>query len=107
MKIINVVGARPNFIKIAPIIEAMNRYPDRIKHLLVHTGQVYDTKMSKGFFDDLEIPKPDIDLEVGSGTHAEQTAKVMMAFGKVCVENLRRSVIEALGKIEKTGSLES
>jgi len=70
MKIINVVGARPNFMKMAPIIAAMNRYPDEIEHLLVHTGQHYDEQMSKAFFDDLGMPKPDIDLGVGSGSHA-------------------------------------
>ncbi len=84
MKIINVVGARPNFIKMAPVIDAMNRYPDHFDHLLVHTGQHYDNKMSKDFFEVLQMPKPDINLEVGSGTHAEQTAKIMVEFEKVC-----------------------
>lgn len=84
MKVINVVGARPKFMKMAPIIEAMNGYPDQIRHFLVHTGQHYDEMMSKAFFGDLGMPKPDIDLEVGSGSQAEQTAKVMMAFEKVC-----------------------
>ena len=56
MKVINIVGARPNFMKMAPIIEAMNRYPDTIEHRLVHTGQHYDEKMSKAFFDDLGMP---------------------------------------------------
>lgn len=83
MRIVNVVGARPNFMKMAPIIEAMNRHPE-INHLLVHTGQHYDEKMSKSFFDDLGMPKPDIDLGVGSGSHAEQTARVMVEFEKVC-----------------------
>ena len=78
MKIINVVGARPNFMKMAPIITAMNRYPDEIEHLLVHTGQHYDEKMSKAFFADLGMPRPDIDLEVGSGSHAQQTGQVMV-----------------------------
>ncbi len=72
-------------MKMAPIIEAMNTYPDAIEHLLVHTGQHYDEKMSKAFFDDLGIPKPDIDLGVGSGSHAEQTGKVMVEFEKVCL----------------------
>jgi UDP-N-acetylglucosamine 2-epimerase (non-hydrolysing) len=84
MKIINIVGARPNFMKMAPIIEAMNKYPDQFEHLLVHTGQHYDEKMSKDFFDVLGMPKPDIDLGVGSGSHAEQTAKIMIEFEKVC-----------------------
>ena len=80
MKILNIVGARPNFMKIAPIVEAMNRHPDRLQQKLVHTGQHYDERMSKAFFDDLGMPKPDINLEVGSGSHAEQTGRVMMAF---------------------------
>jgi len=65
MKIINVVGARPNFMKIAPIMEAYKAYPS-IKPLLVHTGQHYDQKMSDLFFRQLGIPEPDLNLEVGS-----------------------------------------
>ncbi|WP_092374810.1 non-hydrolyzing UDP-N-acetylglucosamine 2-epimerase [Desulfomicrobium apsheronum] len=82
MKIINVVGARPNFMKIAPLIEALNTRPD-VEHLLVHTGQHYDRRMSQAFFDDLGMPRPDMDLGVGSGSHAEQTASVMVEFEKV------------------------
>lgn len=85
MKAINVVGARPNFIKMAPIIEAMNGYPGQIEHILVHTGQHYDERMSDSFFVDLCMPKPDVDLEVGSGSHAEQTARIMVEFEKVCL----------------------
>ena len=85
MKIINIVGARPNFMKMAPIIEAMNKHPEKIQHLLVHTGQHYDEKMSQSFFVDLGMPKPDINLEVGSGSHAEQTARIMVEFEKVCL----------------------
>ncbi len=101
MKVINVVGARPNFMKMAPIIEAMNRYPDQIRHLLVHTGQHYDENMSKVFFSDLGMPRPDIDLEVGSGSHAEQTAKVMMAFEKVCEKHTPDLVI-VVGDVNST-----
>ena len=86
LKILNVVGARPNFMKMAPIIKAMNRYPDQIEHLLGHTGQHYDEQMSRTFFDDLGMPKPDIDLGVGSGSHAEQTGQVMVKFEQVCLE---------------------
>ena len=85
MKIINIVGARPNFMKIAPIIEALNQYPDHFDHLLVHTGQHYDEKMSSDFFEDLGMPKPDLDLGVGSGSHAEQTARIMVEFEQVCL----------------------
>lgn len=101
MKIINIVGARPNFMKMAPIIEAMNNYPEQIDHLLVHTGQHYDKKMSKAFFDDLGIPKPDIDLGVGSGSHAEQTAKIMVAFEQVCLKEEPDLVI-VVGDVNST-----
>ena len=101
MKIINIVGARPNFMKMAPIIEAMNKYPDRIEHLLVHTGQHYDERMSKAFFDDLGMPKPDIDLEVGSGSHAEQTARIMVAFEKVCLEH-KPDLVIVVGDVNST-----
>ncbi len=94
MKIISVVGARPNFMKIAPFIGEINRYnadardaKESIQHILVHTGQHYDTRMSSSFFDDLNIPHPDINLEVGSGTHAEQVANTMVAFEKVLHEH--------------------
>lgn len=101
MKIINIVGARPNFMKMAPIIEAMNKYPDQINHLLVHTGQHYDEKMSKSFFHDLGMPKPDINLEVGSGSHAEQTAKIMVEFEKVCLKETPDLVI-VVGDVNST-----
>ncbi len=101
MKIINVVGARPNFMKMAPIIEAMNKYPQKIQHLLVHTGQHYDQKMSKAFFDDLGMPKPDIDLEIGSGSQAEQTGKTMMAFEKVC-EAEKPDLVIVVGDVNST-----
>jgi UDP-N-acetylglucosamine 2-epimerase (non-hydrolysing) len=94
MKIILVAGARPNFMKIAPIIREIKSFNQTnhrnqinqtnqrnqrnlIDYLLVHTGQHYDYEMSKVFFEDLELPEPDIYLGVGSGTHAEQTGRVM------------------------------
>ena len=101
MKILNVVGARPNFMKMAPIIEAMNQFPDKIEHLLVHTGQHYDEKMSKAFFEDLGMPKPDIDLEVGSGSHAVQTGKIMVAFEQVCLKEEPDLVI-VVGDVNST-----
>jgi UDP-N-acetylglucosamine 2-epimerase (non-hydrolysing) len=101
MKIINIVGARPNFMKMAPIIEAMNKYPEQIKHLLIHTGQHYDEKMSKSFFVDLGMPKPNIDLEVGSGSHAEQTAKIMVAFEKVCMDE-KPDLVIVVGDVNST-----
>lgn len=87
MKIISVVGARPNFMKIAPFIRAINTYNKttnhKIEHMLVHTGQHYDDSMSQTFFNDLGIPEAEINLGVGSGTHAEQVGQTMIAFEKV------------------------
>ena len=86
LKIINVVGARPNFMKIAPVMDEMRRRAARLTPLLVHTGQHYDEAMSESFFADLGIPRPDINLEVGSASHAEQTARIMMAFEPVILD---------------------
>ncbi|HQU82463.1 MAG TPA: UDP-N-acetylglucosamine 2-epimerase (non-hydrolyzing) [Pyrinomonadaceae bacterium] len=80
LKILNIVGARPNFMKIAPIVREMRRRENEFLPLIVHTGQHYDEAMSDSFFRDLGIPKPDFHLEVGSHSHAVQTAKIMMAF---------------------------
>jgi UDP-N-acetylglucosamine 2-epimerase (non-hydrolysing) len=87
LRIVNVVGARPNFIKIAPIIDEMRRRSARIEPLLVHTGQHYDQSMSASFFDDLQIPHPDINLKVGSGSHSEQTGRIIIAFERVLLEH--------------------
>jgi len=86
MKILNVVGARPNFMKIVPIMDEMKKYPEKINAKLVHTGQHYDEKMSKLFFEELLMPMPDIYMGVGSGSHAEQTAKIMLGFEKILME---------------------
>ena len=86
LKVICVCGARPNFMKIAPLMAAFRR-SDKIEPLLVHTGQHYDERMSKLFFVDLEIPEPDINLEVGSGSHAAQTAEIMRRFEPVVMEH--------------------
>lgn len=101
MKVINVVGARPNFMKMAPIIEAVNRYPEAFDHILVHTGQHYDERMSQSFFVDLGMPKPDIDLEVGSGSHAEQTARIMVEFEKVCLRE-KPDLVIVVGDVNST-----
>ncbi|MEK6320288.1 MAG: UDP-N-acetylglucosamine 2-epimerase (non-hydrolyzing) [Acidobacteriota bacterium] len=87
LRIINVVGARPNFMKIAPVIHEMRRRSARIRPLLVHTGQHYDESMSDSFFEDLQIPRPDLNLEVGSGSHSEQTARIMIAFEQVLLKH--------------------
>jgi len=83
--ICTVVGARPNFVKMAPVIHEITRRG--LPQLLVHTGQHYDEKMSTVFFDELGMPRPDVYLGVGSGSHAEQTAKVMMAFETILLEH--------------------
>jgi UDP-N-acetylglucosamine 2-epimerase (non-hydrolysing) len=101
LKIITVVGARPNFIKLAPIIKAMNGYPDRIEHIIVHTGQHYAEELSKSFFDDLDIKEPSMYLGVGSGTHAEQTAYIMVEFEKVCLIEKPKLVI-VFGDVNST-----
>lgn len=85
-KVISVVGARPNFIKIAPIHKAFQKYRKDIKHLICHTGQHFDDKMSKVFFDDLQMPKPDYFLGIGGGSHAQQTARIMVEFEKIILD---------------------
>ena len=82
-KVINVVGARPNFMKVAPIVAAMQRREREFAPLVVHTGQHYDAAMSDAFFSDLDLPKPDIHLGVGSTSHAAQTAAIMQRFEPV------------------------
>jgi UDP-N-acetylglucosamine 2-epimerase (non-hydrolysing) len=83
LKVINVVGARPNFMKVAPVVEAMRRRPGEFAPLVLHTGQHYDARMSDDFFRDLGLPAPDVHLGVGSGSHARQTAAVMERFEPV------------------------
>lgn len=85
MKIMHVVGARPNFMKVAPVVDALRGFA-LIEQVLVHTGQHYDTNMSEIFFKQLGIPEPDINLEVGSGSHAQQTAQIMSLFEPIVLE---------------------
>ena len=101
MKIINVVGARPNFMKMAPIIESLNKHPASFSHSLVHTGQHYDERMSQAFFNDLGMPRPDIDLGVGSDTHARQTARIMTAFEDVCLAE-KPDLVIVVGDVNST-----
>lgn len=106
MKIFLVAGARPNFMKIAPIIRAINgrnhrNETNQINCKIVHTGQHYDYEMSEAFFKDLEIPKPDYFLDSGSGSHAEQTAKIMVAFEKVCFEE-KPDMVMVVGDVNST-----
>lgn len=99
-----VAGARPNFMKIAPLIREIKKLNVRnncIIPILVHTGQHYDKTMSEIFFDELKIPRPDINLGVGSGSHGEQTGKIMIAFEKVVIEQKPDLVIVA-GDVNST-----
>jgi UDP-N-acetylglucosamine 2-epimerase (non-hydrolysing) len=106
VKLLHVVGARPNFMKVAPLMAAVEchnsagREP-RFEQLLVHTGQHYDHAMSGSFFSDLAMPAPDINLGVGSGSHAEQTGKIMIAFEAVLVEHSPDLVI-VVGDVNST-----
>jgi UDP-N-acetylglucosamine 2-epimerase (non-hydrolysing) len=100
-KIISVVGARPNFMKIAPIHFAFSRYRDSVTHLICHTGQHYDEKMSAIFFEELGLPKPDFYLGIGSGSHAVQTAGIMIAFEKILLAEKPDLVIVA-GDVNST-----
>jgi UDP-N-acetylglucosamine 2-epimerase (non-hydrolysing) len=101
LKLALVVGARPNFMKIAPILSELNKYPEEFEPFLVHTGQHYDAKMSDVFFDDLGLPSPDVFLGVGSGSHAVQTAQTMIAFEKVLLEH-RPDWIVVVGDVNST-----
>ena len=100
MKIVSVVGARPNFMKVAPLCRALKAYP-QVEHVLVHTGQHYDVRMSEQFFKELDIPNPDINLGIGSGSHAEQVGKTMIAFEKVVREEKPDWVV-VLGDVNAT-----
>src|SRR3989304_3948234 len=103
LKILSVVGARPNFIKVAAICEAINEVnalaaAKVVDHVLVHTGQHYDSNMSDSFFSDLELPKPDLYLDVGSASHSVQTARVMERFENVVLTE-RPHVVLVVGDV--------
>jgi UDP-N-acetylglucosamine 2-epimerase (non-hydrolysing) len=100
MKIANIAGARPNFIKIAPILREMHKCSE-VSPILIHTGQHYDLKMAGQFFRDLKIPKPDVSLEVGSGSHAYQTAEVMKRLEPV-LEEIRPDLVLVVGDVNST-----
>jgi UDP-N-acetylglucosamine 2-epimerase (non-hydrolysing) len=100
-KIMLVAGARPNFMKVAPPLQELRKYPEAFRTRLIHTGQHYDAEMSDVFFRDLELPQPDRFLGIGSGSHAEQTARVMVAFERVCVEE-RPDLVVVVGDVNST-----
>lgn len=101
MKIILVAGARPNFIKIAPLYEELKKHKNYFHTLLIHTGQHYDFQMSEVFFKDLNIPKPDICLNVGSASHAVQTAHIMIEFEKIVMKE-NPDLIIVVGDVNST-----
>jgi len=108
VKVISVVGARPNFMKIAPFIRAIEAHnatgvAPTIEHVLVHTGQHYDAEMSQSFFDELEIPAPDINLGIGSGSHGEQIGNTLIAFEQVCLD-LTPDWVVVVGDINATAA---
>lgn len=100
MLILHVVGARPNFMKAAPVLRALHLKPE-VRQLLVHTGQHYDPAMSEVFFCQLEMPEPDCNLEVGSGSHAQQTAAVMLALEPLVVER-KPDLVLVYGDVNST-----
>lgn len=106
IKIVLIAGARPNFMKVAPIIQAIKKHNLRnksspIECQLIHTGQHYDYEMSRAFFEDLLIPEPSVYLKVGSGNHAQQTGKVMIRLEKVLLEN-RPDLVMVVGDVNST-----
>ena len=113
MKIMSIVGARPNFMKVAPIISAIREHNERvasnspdsaatmIQHVLVHTGQHYDRAMSDSFFTDLQMPDPDIHMGVGSGSHAAQTAEIMARFERTLLQE-KPDLMIVVGDVNST-----
>ncbi len=106
IKLMTIAGARPNFMKVASITDAVHRHSKaagspRIEHILVHTGQHYDQKLSKCFFDELGLPHPDINLEVGSASHAVQTAEIMRRFEPVLLDS-SPDVLIVVGDVNST-----
>ncbi len=107
MKLMSIAGARPNFMKLASIANAVEKYnnsglsEEKIEHIIVHTGQHYDDSMSHCFFDELGIPKPDVNLEVGSMSHAQQTAEIMKCFEPVLLREMP-DVLLVVGDVNST-----
>jgi UDP-N-acetylglucosamine 2-epimerase (non-hydrolysing) len=100
MKVLSIVGARPNFMKVAPLHRAFLKYPD-ITSKIIHTGQHYDARMSDVFFNQLELPTPDYFLGVGGGTHTQQTAKIMIEFEQV-MKTEQPDIVLVVGDVNST-----
>lgn len=101
IKIVLVAGARPNFMKVAPLFSEMSRLPSVFQPVILHTGQHYDYEMSKVFFEDLDLPDPHYFLGVGSGTHAEQTGKIMIEFDRA-IQSERANLVVVFGDVNST-----
>ncbi len=101
IKVVLVAGARPNFMKVAPLFWEMNRFPSVFQPIILHTGQHYDYEMSKVFFEDLDLPEPHYFLGVGSGTHAEQTGKIMIEFERA-IQNEHANLVVVFGDVNST-----
>ncbi len=100
MRIIHVVGARPNFMKAAPVLRALHCFP-QVRQVLVHTGQHYDSNMSEALFQELGMPEPEVNLRVGSGSCAQQTAAIMARFESVVLEN-KPDMVLVYGDVSST-----
>ncbi len=101
LKIISVVGTRPNFIKVAPLCRAFGKYSDSIEHLLCHTGQHSDAMMSDVFFKDLGMPQPDFHLDINNGTHGEITGRIIIAFEKILMQE-KPDLVLVVGDVNST-----
>lgn len=101
LKVLCIVGARPNFMKIAPLMRAFRSRPQDFQAFLLHTGQHYDEAMKESIFRQLDIPEPDIDLEVGSGSHAQQTAQIMLRF-EPALDDIQPDVLLVVGDVNST-----
>jgi UDP-N-acetylglucosamine 2-epimerase (non-hydrolysing) len=101
MKIVLVAGARPNFMKLAPLFWTMNQFPSVFQPTILHTGQHYDYEMSKAFFEDLDLPEPHYFLGVGSGSHAEQTGRIMIEFERA-IGNEHPNLLVVFGDVNST-----
>ena len=101
MKILSVVGARPQFVKAMPLHRAMMKIGGKVKPILLHTGQHYDYEMSKVFFENLKLPEPDYHLGIGSGTHAKQIGAMLEDIGKALLVNSKAHILERFGLKEE------
>lgn len=101
IRIVSVIGARPNFMKISPLVKALKKY-EAVDHTIIHTGQHYDGKMARVFFEELKLPRPDMDLAVAPGPQAAQTAEIMQKFDQVLNLIPKPAVVVVVGDVNST-----